>query len=176
MKHRNSLLLFMKILIEIFIVCLTMSSSLSPHIAGEPAPSSGGTKQDPRAESDTHIIVDPNKKVFDALGNHEHDHEDAPGLGSREENENSDEPFNINAGDAQTHHPVISFFPFLSPSRRTFFRQAPKDMSDVSERLDLHNSFEAGAGPRPLENIFEAEDASIHFKNYKKEAKESLFE
>jgi hypothetical protein len=72
----------------------TMYDSVSPPLAGGPAQDLGGAKQDPKANRDTAIVVDPNKKLFDALGNHEYDHEVAPRLNPREENENSTEPIN----------------------------------------------------------------------------------
>jgi hypothetical protein len=73
----------------------TMYDSVSPPLAGGPAQDLGGAKQDPKASREANIIVDPNKKLFDALGNHEHDHENAPELNSREENEKLSELVNI---------------------------------------------------------------------------------
>jgi hypothetical protein len=63
-----------------------MSSSVSPHFAGEPAPSSGDTKQDPRAESDKPPHVDPNKRKRKKLGDHKMNHGNVPELYSREKN------------------------------------------------------------------------------------------
>jgi hypothetical protein len=66
-----------------------MMSSNSPPISGGPAPSLGGTKQDPKEESGTHPYVEPNKKNQERLGSHEYDHGDAPELDSSEEKEKS---------------------------------------------------------------------------------------
>jgi hypothetical protein len=121
-----------------------MKHAVSLHISGKPASSLGDTKQDPKAQSDILPYKEPNKKFFDMLGCQEYDHEDAPELDSREENEKSMELFNIISGGPLTQLPVKTFSLFLSPSRSTSVCQAPKDSMHVSERLDLHNSFDAG--------------------------------
>jgi hypothetical protein len=149
-----------------------MTSSISLPISGRPAQDLGGAKQDPKASQDTGLIKDPGKNLEKFSGVQIIHHENARELGSREEND-TQRSSQYTAGGPLTQPPSEQLVPFLSPGRSTFVSQASVASGDVSgsldplERINLHNSCDAGAGPRPFDKFEEAEVASITIKKFK---------
>jgi hypothetical protein len=95
----------------------TMMSSVSPPIAGGPAPDLGGAKHDPKVSCDASIYVEPNKEILEKVRLPLTHRTSAPELSLCEENEKSSEPANTRTTylpKNPENDPTSNIFDFLN--------------------------------------------------------------